>query len=200
MTTWTWLIEPLPLDVANTCRWADGSRTEYLREPADLSSWLDVVRPRLPRHHFALPETLTGLDLRRFHDLRDVLIDIFGALGEESPAGPEALEALATTCLAHPVITVLDQDGPAWAAPDERHPAGNLLGLVAAESVSLLSTSAERIALCRAPGCHWLYLQSRPNQRWCRPECGNRARVSRHQHRHAVPTASRTTEGVSHVG
>lgn len=187
MSTWTWLTEPLPLDAANTRRWADGSQTEFLNDPADLAAWLGEARPRLPRHRFDLPESFDQHDLIAFREFRDLLIDIFGPQSGGLAAPAATLARLADTCMSHPVIRILDEDGPVWAAPEGQEPKGHLIGLVAAESVSLVTAPLDRIAVCRAPGCHWFYLQGRPNQRWCHPDCGNRARVSRHQRRHTAP-------------
>ncbi len=180
MTTWTWLTEPLPLDAANTRRWADGSDTEFLDEPADLAAWLDAARPRLPRHRFDLPESFDQCDLNTFRELRDLLVDIFSPRSEGMVAPSAALTGLADTCRSYPVIRVLDEHGAAWDVPDGDDPKVRLVGLVAAETVALVSTARERVAVCDAPGCHWLYLRGRPNQRWCHPACGNRVRVGRH--------------------
>lgn len=184
MTNWTWLTEPLPLDTANTRRWADGSDTEFLHEPADLAAWLDAARPRLPRHRFDLPVSFDQHDLNTFRELRDLLISIFSPRSEGLVAPAPALARLADVCRTYPVVRILDEAGTSWAVPVGDDPKGRLVGLVAAESVSLANTGPDRVAVCHAPGCHWLYLQGRPNQRWCHPECGNRARVSRHQQRH----------------
>jgi predicted RNA-binding Zn ribbon-like protein len=43
--------------------------------------------------------------------------------------------------------------------------------------------TAAAIALCDAPGCGQLYLRGRPNQQWCNPHCGTRARSQRHAER-----------------
>lgn len=185
MATWTWLTEPLPLDAANTRRWADGGDTDFLNDPADLAAWLDAARPRLPRHRFEVPASFDPHDLDTFRELRDLLISIFSPQSEGMVAPAAALKRLAEWCRSYPVVRILDEDGVAWAVPIGDDPHGRLVGLVAAETVSLVSTAADRVAVCHAPACHWLYLQARPNQRWCHPDCGNRARVSRHQRRRA---------------
>lgn len=184
MTTWTWLTEPLPLDAANTRRWADQSQADFLNDPADLEAWFDVVRARLPRHDLDLPRSFDWHDLDAFRELRDLLIDIFEPLSHGQAAPVAALKHLRHICLSHPVIRVVDKNGPVWTAPESQRPHDNLVGLVAADSVSLITATADRIAICHAPNCHWLYLQGRPNQRWCHPDCGNRARVHRYQRLH----------------
>lgn len=193
MTKWTWLTEPLALDAANTRSWADGSNIEFLTDPSDLSAWLAQVRPRLPRHHLALSEAFDHDDLVNFRGLRDLLIEVFAPLSEGRTTPPRALSRLTNVCLAHPMVQILDENGVGWQAPTNDGSVGQLMGLVAAETVSIVSEAADRIAVCHAPNCHWLFLRGRPNQRWCHAECGNRARVSRHHDRQAPP--KRSAEG-----
>ena len=57
---------------------------------------------------------------------------------------------------------------------------------VAAATIDLLTgPDAAAVALCDAPGCGQLYLRGRPNQQWCNPHCGTRARSQRHAERNA---------------
>ena len=49
---------------------------------------------------------------------------------------------------------------------------------------------AAAVALCDAPGCGQLYLRGRPNQQWCNPHCGTRARSQRHAERNAADSAN----------
>ncbi|HEX8134886.1 MAG TPA: CGNR zinc finger domain-containing protein, partial [Actinomycetes bacterium] len=45
----------------------------------------------------------------------------------------------------------------------------------------------DRLRRCAAPGCGRFFVASRPRQTWCRPSCGNRARLARfHQRRRAA--------------
>src|SRR3954447_9124809 len=50
-----------------------------------------------------------------------------------------------------------------------------------------------RIGFCDAPSCGLFFERTRRNQRWCSPECGNRARVARHAARR--PDRSRPAGG-----
>ncbi len=95
---------------------------EFLNDPADLEGWLDVVRPRLPRHRIDLPESFDQHDLDAFRELRELLIDIFSASSEGKAAPAAALRHSAHTCLSHPVIKILDEAGPAWDAPEDQRP------------------------------------------------------------------------------
>ncbi|MFF1926514.1 CGNR zinc finger domain-containing protein [Streptomyces sp. NPDC058221] len=47
----------------------------------------------------------------------------------------------------------------------------------------------DRTALraCRAPRCVRYFVKEHPRQEWCKPSCGNRARVARHHERHRTP-------------
>jgi predicted RNA-binding Zn ribbon-like protein len=57
---------------------------------------------------------------------------------------------------------------------------------IAAAAIDLLTgPDAAAVALCDAPGCGQLYLRGRPNQQWCNPHCGTRARSQRHAERNA---------------
>lgn len=183
MASWDWLSEPLPLDAANTFRWADGSNTEFLKTPRDADDWLSAVRNRLPRHRLELPSSFNEAGLRSFRQVRNVLLEVLRPLSHDDLPDPQDLCALGDVAVAHPVLRVLDAEGPVWVAAVNMPPCAQLLGLIAAEAVELLHAEPDHIAICHAPGCHWLFHQHRTNQRWCHPECGNRARVSRHYHR-----------------
>jgi predicted RNA-binding Zn ribbon-like protein len=55
-----------------------------------------------------------------------------------------------------------------------------------AEAVTgfLASVDVDRLRACPAPRCVRYFLQEDPRQAWCKPSCGNRARVARHYQRH----------------
>jgi predicted RNA-binding Zn ribbon-like protein len=58
---------------------------------------------------------------------------------------------------------------------------------IAAAAIDLLTgPDAATVALCDAPGCGQLYLRGRPNQQWCNPHCGTRARSQRHAEQNAA--------------
>ncbi|WNM39110.1 CGNR zinc finger domain-containing protein [Micromonospora halotolerans] len=57
------------------------------------------------------------------------------------------------------------------AAPGARHRPRNCLATLLA---------------CPAPRCVRYFVKEHPRQAWCKPSCGNRARVSRHYQRHAA--------------
>ncbi|WP_189221858.1 CGNR zinc finger domain-containing protein [Saccharothrix coeruleofusca] len=59
-----------------------------------------------------------------------------------------------------------------------------LLASLATAAIEFLA-SGERSGLraCPAPRCVRYFVKAHPQQQWCKPSCGNRARVSRHYHR-----------------
>ncbi|MFI1485060.1 CGNR zinc finger domain-containing protein [Streptomyces sp. NPDC020747] len=48
----------------------------------------------------------------------------------------------------------------------------------------LASPDRQRLRACHAPRCVRYFLKDHPRQEWCKPSCGNRARVARHHERH----------------
>ncbi|MBB5959978.1 putative RNA-binding Zn ribbon-like protein [Saccharothrix tamanrassetensis] len=59
-----------------------------------------------------------------------------------------------------------------------------LLAELATDAIEFLA-SGERAELraCPSPRCIRYFVKAHPRQQWCKPSCGNRARVSRHYHR-----------------
>jgi predicted RNA-binding Zn ribbon-like protein len=59
-------------------------------------------------------------------------------------------------------------------------------GLARAAIEFLASPARDQLLACRAPRCVRYFVKEHPRQEWCKPSCGNRARVSRHYRRHAA--------------
>jgi len=138
-------------------------------------------------HHWKLtgddgqPHFVTVDDL----DDKDWMGDTRGAAGGATlpAADVDAINALAA---AAPTIRLLStQPGQHLTEPITRAgQATRLCGDIAAATIDLLTgPDAGAIALCDAPGCGQLYLRGRPNQQWCNPHCGTRARSRRHADR-----------------
>ncbi len=63
-------------------------------------------------------------------------------------------------------------------------PVEHLLAELAGAAVGFLaSADVDRLRACPAPRCVRYFLQDDPRQAWCKPSCGNRARVARHYQR-----------------
>ncbi|MGH4031422.1 CGNR zinc finger domain-containing protein [Actinomycetota bacterium Odt1-20B] len=65
-------------------------------------------------------------------------------------------------------------------------PAPDLLtaALARAALAFLAGPDLPRLRACHAPRCVRYFLKEHPRQEWCKPSCGNRARVARHHQRH----------------
>jgi predicted RNA-binding Zn ribbon-like protein len=178
---WSWLGDPLAIDLANTVRRRGSRYTDLIATPADLRVWLEYERKRV-----RIPPRVDDKLTAEFLVVRDQVLRILRAAadGWELPAADVAainervrnaptVRLLATLTGRH-LITPVTR-----AAPGTR-----LLADLAASVVELLSgPDAEFLALCDAPGCGQFYLRGRPNQNWCSPQCGARARAQRHAQR-----------------
>ncbi|MEU7528335.1 ABATE domain-containing protein [Saccharothrix sp. NPDC042600] len=97
----------------------------------------------------------------------------------------EALRTVNAAAAAAPRAARLE-----WGTPPTLHhvdtatPGDRLLADLATAAIELLA-SAERddLRACPSPRCIRYFVRTHPKQQWCKPSCGNRARVSRHYHR-----------------
>jgi predicted RNA-binding Zn ribbon-like protein len=186
---WSWLGDPLAIDLVNTVRRRGWQYTELIGSPADLRDWLDREQGRL-----TAPAQVDDDLLTRFLALRDHALDLLraAAAGQPWPAG--AIAAVNALILAAPSTRLLTgEPGGYRTQPVTRaDPAGRLLGDLAASVADLLTgPDAAGLTLCDAPGCGHLYLRHRPNQQWCGPACGARARTDRHNAQPAGQPAGR---------
>jgi predicted RNA-binding Zn ribbon-like protein len=178
---WSWLGDRLAIDVANTVRRRGRRYLELITSPADLGSWLEHERDRL-----AIPAQVDTALVGRFLAARDPILRVLRAAAASAPrpaADVDAINALAATA---PTIRLLSsQPGQHLTQPVTRaDQATRLCADIAEATIDLLTgPDAAAIALCDAPGCGQLYLRGRPNQQWCNPHCGTRARSQRHADR-----------------
>jgi predicted RNA-binding Zn ribbon-like protein len=178
---WSWLGDRLAIDVANTVRRRGWRYIELITSPADLRAWLDHQRGRL-----AIPaEVDTGLVARFLLTRHDVLGVLRAAAG--GAALPAAdVHAINELAAAAPTVRLLGtRPGQHLTQPTTRaDQATRFCADIAAATIDLLTgPDAAAVALCDAPGCGQLYLRGRPNQQWCNPHCGTRARSQRHAER-----------------
>lgn len=67
-------------------------------------------------------------------------------------------------------------------------PADLLAAALARAAIDFLAgPDLPRLRACHAPRCVRYFVQAHPRQQWCKPACGNRARVARHHARTAHP-------------
>ncbi|MEU4195449.1 CGNR zinc finger domain-containing protein [Kribbella sp. NPDC026611] len=174
--SWVWLEGHPALDFANTVIRRGWTELELIHSCADLESWLDAATLPAPR-----PRRVVQADVEAFLALRDPALRLLRAAtghGLWSAADAELVnEAIASV----PVIEAL---GATRGVIETRtlgspSPFALLLARLAGEVRDALTSDV--LALCDAPGCGQLFFRRRPNQAWCGPPCGTRARVARHQ-------------------
>jgi predicted RNA-binding Zn ribbon-like protein len=98
--------------------------------------------------------------------------------------------ALGTLNAAAAVPRVPQLDWPEDGKPELRHdlppvePATRLVAALARAAIELLAgDTREQLRACPAPRCVRYFVKEHPRQEWCKPSCGNRARVSRYYQR-----------------
>jgi predicted RNA-binding Zn ribbon-like protein len=178
--TWPWLGDHLALDVANTVLVDDGRRVELLRTPTDLVGWLDAEPAPLPR-----PDPIDEHCLERFRSMRDTVLHILHNAAADEPLASTAvgeINRMVRDTSVHRLLTGTVGEAEHVVVHDDSTSA--LLGHAAAAVVDLIARDdLANLAVCHAPACGQFFHRARPNQRWCSPGCGNRARVDRHRHR-----------------
>ncbi len=102
------------------------------------------------------------------------------------PAGDEALGCLNAAAARQPVAPRLVW--PEGASPSVRRSPGSgeadLVATLAHDAIEFLaSPERDRLRACSAPRCVRYFVQRHGRQQWCKPTCGNRARVARHYRR-----------------
>jgi predicted RNA-binding Zn ribbon-like protein len=189
----------LALDLALTVRHdGDGGVADDLAEPAGLTAWVRAHADLLPG---AAGLTADEIALAAVRDLRGAVRALFARAvspAEPSPADaarllplPEALEHLNRAAAQAPTVPVLTWS-PSGDPVLRQEPAtgGDPLtaALARAAIAFLASPERQRLRACHAPRCVRYFLKEHPRQEWCKPACGNRARVARHHERHKAST------------
>ena len=175
---WSWLGDRLAIDLANTVRRRGWQYTELIRSASDLRNWLDREQDRL-----TVPAEVGDDLVTRFLALRDHALELLRAAASGQPWPAGAVAAVNALILAAPASRLLtgEPGGYRTEPVTPADPSARLLGDLAAAVVDLLTgPDPAGLALCDAPGCGQLYLRHRPNQQWCGPLCGTRARTERH--------------------
>ncbi|MCM2576593.1 CGNR zinc finger domain-containing protein [Streptomyces meridianus] len=175
--------------------WGDLLRTSaWIRDRAEL------LAVGVEADGFAADEALR----RELVALRQAVRALFAQAVRPSPPSPadagrlmpadRALAALNAAARREPVIPQLE-----WA--DGEPPSVRLLSdgpdfrmrLVAALARAAIDFLAgpelDRLRACTAPRCVRYFVRSHGRQEWCKPSCGNRARVARHYRRRSTTAA-----------
>ncbi|MEU0690636.1 CGNR zinc finger domain-containing protein [Streptomyces uncialis] len=190
---------PLALDLALTIRHdGRGGVADELHDIAGLTTWVQ----RRPGAFGSAADrgTADSATLGQVRELRAALRALFARAvrpAAPSPADadrlmsvPDALAVLNTAARRVPTVPVLrwpEGDRPAArhlpAAPAD--PGDLVLATLASAAADFLTgPDLARLRACHAPRCVRYFLKDHPRQEWCKPSCGNRARVARHHERH----------------
>jgi predicted RNA-binding Zn ribbon-like protein len=189
----------LVLDLALTIRHdGNGGVADDLHAPEGLTAWVREHAAALP-----LDAGFTGdeTSLRQVREVRAAVRALFARAvrpDEPSPAdagrllpAATAMTRLNTAAARVPTVPVLlwprDDDAPTVRElATAEAPATELLtaALARAALAFLTGPDRRRLRACHAPRCVRYFLKEHPRQEWCKPSCGNRARVARHHARH----------------
>jgi predicted RNA-binding Zn ribbon-like protein len=180
------------LDFVNTV----GSRStpsseEYLNEYSDLLEWArqgklvgEPLARRLQKHADEHPQ-LAKRTLSDAISLRETIARIFLALAggvEPAPADLERLNAALPRAMAHLEIAKAGH-GYEWRWRGDDEALDCMLWPAVRSAADLLLHADNRLGLCEADTCGWLFLDTSRNhsRRWCdMGDCGNRAKARRH--------------------
>ncbi|MDN0199079.1 ABATE domain-containing protein [Streptomyces sp. S.PNR 29] len=185
----------LALDLAVTIRHdGNGSVADDLTDPAGLTAWVRTHPETLPDAGRFVADDAS---LAAVRDLRAAVRALFAHAvrpAEPSPADaarllpvPEAVRRLNAAAARTPTVPVLhwtEDAGPAVHRQPRDGEDDLTAALAQAVIAFLASPDRERLRACHAPRCVRYFLKDHPRQEWCKPSCGNRARVARHHERH----------------
>lgn len=186
----------LTLDLALTIRHeGTGGIADDLTDPAGLTAWVHARPDTLPGtgRCTAGPHGLTAV-----RDLRTAVRTLFAHAVRPARPGPadttrpltvpEALRRLNEAAARTPTVLVLVRDeggDPVVRRRPDPDGEDRPTAVLATAAIGFLaSPERERLRACDAPRCVRYFLKEHPRQEWCKPSCGNRARVARHQERH----------------
>ncbi|MFJ1969873.1 CGNR zinc finger domain-containing protein [Streptomyces sp. NPDC087903] len=185
----------LALDLALTVRHdGHGGVADDLTDPAGLTAWVHAHPDTVPdAAAFVADDTA----LTAVRELRAAVRALFARAvrpGEPSPADaarllsvPEAVERLNAAAARTPTVPVLRWAEGAEPAVHRQAVSGvgELTAVLAQAAIAFLdSPDRQLLRACHAPRCVRYFLKEHPRQEWCKPSCGNRARVARHHERH----------------
>lgn len=183
-TSWVWLGDHLAVDFVNTVRIVNGNTVELIGTPGEFAGWYKVQSARVP----CVEVTEGGLAALR--DLRNAALRLLHAAAARVPLDTGDVTIVNEAVRAGSASRVLGAAvGSSTLEAADDLP--SLAGVLASAVVDLLAREdLANIAVCPAPDCGQFFHRSRPNQLWCSPGCGNRARVDRHRHRKSSRAAS----------
>jgi predicted RNA-binding Zn ribbon-like protein len=172
METWDELSGELAVDLANTLRLErDGGTTDLLADPDRLARWL------------ARRGVDVGVEAPALQALRGHVRALLDAAVARRGLPRAAVAAVNRTVTHAPAVPQLEADELVFHY--HASPPDGFLADIATSAITLVGgPGRDRLRRCAAPGCGRFFVASRPRQTWCRPSCGNRARLARFHQRH----------------
>ncbi|NUS74698.1 MAG: hypothetical protein HOV70_00650 [Streptomyces sp.] len=181
----------LALDLALTIRHdGHGGVADDLTDPAGLTTWAQA--------HVAPGFVAGDAELAAVRELRAAIRALFARAvrpAAPSPADaarlmpvPDAVDLLNMAAARTPTIPVLHWAEDAEPVVEHRAPSDDLVAVLARAAIAFLAgPERQQLRACHAPRCVRYFIKEHPRQEWCKPACGNRARVARHHQRHRKP-------------
>lgn len=208
--------QQLTLALASTIRHdGNGGVADDLADVAGLTTWLrqhaDPLREYAaePGPYASTPDERLRLDVVA---LRRAVRTLFAHAVHPGPPSradsstllpvPDAINQLNQAAGRLPVRPILDwpdESTPtvAWRAAPGDARMRLTAGLARAAIEFLASPARAKLLACPAPRCVRYFVKEHPRQAWCKPSCGNRARVSRHYQRHAANPSDDPSQATS---
>lgn len=186
----------IALDLALTVRHdGNGGVADDLSDLAGLTTWVRAHPDTVPD---AGVFTADEPALAAAREVRAAARALFARAvrpGEPSPADaarllpvPDAVRRLNEAAARTPTVPVLDWAdgaGPVVRAEPAHGGRPDLAAALARAVIGFLTgPDRPRLRACHAPRCVRYFLKEHSRQEWCKPSCGNRARVARHHERH----------------
>ncbi|WP_445056562.1 CGNR zinc finger domain-containing protein [Streptomyces griseus] len=177
----------------------EGAARWIRRQTGPLSALTPAGEPIGAEEPVRAPEFVVDEELRdAVIGVRRAVRALFARVVSPAPPSPadahrlmpadEALALLNAAAAREPVAPQLrwPAEGPPTAGllSAETDPRVRLVAALARDAVDFLSgPERERLRACHAPRCVRYFVRSHGRQEWCKPSCGNRARVARHYER-----------------
>lgn len=168
---------PLAVDLADTVRVVQGEEVELLVDEEALATWVAHEQ-----HRFPMADAAPG-HLPAVLELRDAVRGVLVAHASAEPPPSRDLELLNDVSARCPSYPKMLGDGTSVIVELNRDRFDVFRAQVARSTLEMLEKEPTALDVCRAPSCGMLFVPGNRRQRWCSPQCGNRARVARHASR-----------------
>jgi len=176
---------PLAVDLADTVRVVGDREVELLEDEATLGVWIAAELSRYPSARAAQGR------LDDVRELRDLVRGLLMAHAREEPLSASGIESINAVSARSPSFPILSRDGDREIVDINDDPFDMFAAEVARSLIEVISGDSSPVGRCTAPRCGMFFVPMSRRQRWCSPECGNRARVARHATRAAVERSSK---------